>query len=98
MDFNRPRVRGWGAFNLNARRSRANPQVVKKKGRLPVFASMRAMVLAALCLLPAFTVQATSADNPSRLFNLSARGHVQTGDGVMIAGFILDGATSKTVV
>ncbi len=36
-------------------------------------------------------------ENP-RLSNISTRGRVQTGDSVMIGGFIIDGATPKTVL
>jgi hypothetical protein len=36
--------------------------------------------------------------NPNRLFNISTRGQVLTGNDVMIAGFIISGTTPKTVV
>ena len=35
---------------------------------------------------------------PARLANISTRGRVQTGDNVMIAGFILGGSTNATIV
>lgn len=35
---------------------------------------------------------------PSKLANISTRARVQTGDGVMIGGFILDGTNASTVV
>lgn len=35
---------------------------------------------------------------PARLANLSTRGHVRTGDDVMIGGFIVGGSVAKTVV
>lgn len=45
----------------------------------------------------------TYAENPGsaaagHLVNLSTRGQVQTGDGVMIAGFVISGASPKTVL
>ena len=49
------------------------------------------LVLAAFCgALPA------SADE--RLENISTRGQVLTGDGVLIAGFVISGSTDKTVM
>jgi YVTN family beta-propeller protein len=36
--------------------------------------------------------------NPPRLSNISTRGRVETGEDVMIAGFVIEGATPKTVV
>jgi hypothetical protein len=36
-----------------------------------------------------------SADQDSRLANISTRGNVRTGDDIMIAGFILDGASGE---
>jgi hypothetical protein len=45
------------------------------------------------------SVTATFVDvNPPRLANISTRGKVLTGENVMIAGFIIGGATSKTLV
>ena len=38
-----------------------------------------------------------AAVNPPRLFNISTRGDVLTGDDVMIGGFIIGGTTPKTV-
>src|SRR6202008_4072412 len=35
---------------------------------------------------------------PPRLYNISTRGVVQTGDNVMIGGFIIGGSVSKTVL
>jgi hypothetical protein len=42
-----------------------------------------------------FTVQPS---NPPRLANISTRMHVGTGDNVLIGGFVISGATHKTVV
>jgi len=39
-----------------------------------------------------------SISNPPRLINISTRGLVLTGDDVMIGGFIIEGAATKTVV
>jgi hypothetical protein len=37
-------------------------------------------------------------NNSSQLVNLSTRGHTETGDGLMIGGFIIDGAQPKTLL
>ena len=39
-----------------------------------------------------------TADAASRLENISTRGQVLTGDGVLIAGFIIEGTEDKTVL
>jgi YVTN family beta-propeller protein len=44
-----------------------------------------------------FTVSTTTNNNPPRLGNLSTRGHVQTGNNVMISGFVIGGSATKTV-
>ena len=44
------------------------------------------------------TATFTSTANPPRLANISTRGPVLTGDNVMIGGFIIGGASPKTVV
>ena len=41
---------------------------------------------------------ASVAQAENRLENISTRGDVQTGDGVLIGGFIIDGITAKTVL
>jgi alpha-tubulin suppressor-like RCC1 family protein len=41
---------------------------------------------------------AGTSSNPARLFNISTRGKVLTGNDVMIAGFIIDGSAAKKVV
>ena len=41
---------------------------------------------------------ALPAENPPRLGNISTRSQVLTGEGVMIAGFIIGGSTPKTLV
>jgi hypothetical protein len=45
-----------------------------------------------------FDPAAPAPTDPPRLSNISTRGQVQTGDNVMIGGFIIGGATPKTVV
>ena len=45
-----------------------------------------------------FTVSAAIASDPARLANIAARMRVQTGDNVLIGGFVIVGSTSKTVV
>jgi hypothetical protein len=47
-----------------------------------------------------FSITITPPDpaNPARLANISTRGMVLTGNGVMIGGFIIGGTTPKTVV
>ena len=50
---------------------------------------------AAMSTISGITVTVTT---PPRLLNLSTRGQVQTGSNVMIAGFIIQGSTSKKVL
>jgi len=47
---------------------------------------------------PTPTPTATPASTPSHLGNISTRGFVQTGDNVMIGGFIVQGTGLKTVI
>src|SRR5882762_7101189 len=47
---------------------------------------------------PTPTPTATPASTPSHLANISTRGFVQTGDNVMIGGFIVQGTGLKTVI
>jgi YVTN family beta-propeller protein len=44
-----------------------------------------------------FTVGSTTNNDPPRLGNLSTRMQVQTGDNVMISGFVIGGSAPKTV-
>ena len=46
----------------------------------------------------AVTATFTQNANPPRLFNISTRGPVLTGDNVLIGGFIIQGSTNKQVV
>ena len=43
-------------------------------------------------------LQAPTTGNPTRLINLSTRGQVQTGNNVMIGGFVIGGSTAKKVL
>ena len=43
-------------------------------------------------------INAATSANPARLINISTRGQVSTGDGVMIGGFIISGAANKKVL
>ena len=49
------------------------------------------------CLAGSLLICANSAVADNRLQNLSTRASVQTGDGVLIGGFIIGGDTAKTV-
>jgi hypothetical protein len=48
-------------------------------------------------LAEVYDIASGEADDP-RLGNISTRGSVQTGDNVMIAGFILDGTTNASML
>ncbi len=52
------------------------------------------------CLLILLTVSIvdSAGGQASRLINISTRGRVETGDNVMIGGFIIEGTAPKTVV
>src|SRR5205807_6991779 len=56
-----------------------------------------AMLMVVCASLGATTAQAQSP-TPSRLANISTRGLVQTGDNVMIGGFIIQGTQPKRVI
>jgi hypothetical protein len=45
-----------------------------------------------------FTVANSTSSDPARLVNIATRMRVQTGDNVLIGGFIIGGNTNKTVV
>jgi len=49
-------------------------------------------------LVPTEFVTITSVDSSTKITNISTRGSVETGDSVMIAGFIVSGASTKQVV
>jgi uncharacterized protein GlcG (DUF336 family) len=61
-----------------------------KKLLLPLFV--------VVCLVSDTTSLPNTATTPSQFGNISTRGFVQTGDNVMIGGFIIEGTEPKTVI
>jgi uncharacterized protein GlcG (DUF336 family) len=61
-----------------------------KKLLLPLFV--------VVCLVGDTSSLPNTATTPSRLGNISTRGFVQTGDNVIIGGFIIEGTEPKTVI
>jgi len=61
-----------------------------KKLLLPLFV--------VVCLAGNTIVVPTVATTPSQLANISTRGFVQTGDNIMIGGFVIEGTEPQTVM
>jgi uncharacterized protein GlcG (DUF336 family) len=55
-------------------------------------------LFAVVCLVGDTSILLTTATTPSQLGDISTRGFVQTGDNILIGGFVIEGTEPKTVI
>src|SRR5205814_9977623 len=88
--------RGNASFSRLAVES--TPLVYRARLFIPRRVIMKTKSIAAIVIALAATSVAIPNANASRLGNISTRAFVQTGDNVMIGGFIVQGTGAKTVI
>src|SRR5438270_12087449 len=88
--------RGNASFSRLAVES--TPLVYRARLFIPRRVIMKTKSIAAIVIALAATPVAIPNANASRLGNISTRAFVQTGDEVMIGGFIIQGTGPKTVI
>jgi hypothetical protein len=80
------------------RQTRISNGMLPDRNRLRVVVTAILIACAAFSALPAKALPAADGVSPNALVNLSTRSHVDSGDNVVIAGFIVTGTQPKQVI